>query len=110
MAQAEENRPEQGVNPEDQERIAKIPVRKDTYDSDLEGPRTHKIDEIASSLFQPRPEEKHDAQMVKRKIRLAAARMDQMQPTAAFNTSAVVGQVANPSVLRFAPAAADPCA
>ena len=37
-------------------------------------------------------------QMVKREVKLAAARMDQVQATAAFNTGAVLGQVANPSV------------
>tara|TARA_Y100001960_G_scaffold319096_1_gene389935 strand:- start:598 stop:1785 length:1188 start_codon:yes stop_codon:yes gene_type:complete len=37
-------------------------------------------------------------QMVKREVKLAAARMDQVQATASFNTGAVLGQVANPSV------------
>ena len=32
-------------------------------------------------------------QMVKREVRLAAARMDQVQATAAFNTGAVIGNV-----------------
>ena len=42
----------------------------------------------------PQPKRK----MVKREVKLAAARMDQVQATAAFNTSAVIGQVANPRV------------
>ena len=35
---------------------------------------------------------------LKREVKLAAARMDQVQATASFNTGAVLGQVANPNV------------
>ena len=42
----------------------------------------------------PQPKRK----MVKREVKLAAARMDQVQATASFNTGAVIGQVANPGV------------
>ncbi len=42
----------------------------------------------------PQPKRK----MVKREVKLAAARMDQVEATAAFNTGAVIGQVANPRV------------
>ncbi len=37
-------------------------------------------------------------QMVRREVRLTAARMDRVQATAAFNTGAVIRQVANPRV------------
>ncbi len=38
-------------------------------------------------------------QMVRRKVGLAPARMDQVRATAAFNTGAVIGQVAHPGVI-----------
>ena len=49
----------------------------------------------------PQPKRK----MVKREVKLAAARMDQVQATASFNTGAVVGRVSSPGV-NFSRAAA----
>jgi len=40
-------------------------------------------------------------QMVKREMHLAAARMDQVQATASFNTKAVIGNVSTPTVALF---------
>ena len=51
-------------------------------------------DQAAGAAQDSQPKRK----MVKREVKLAAARMDQVQATAAFNTGAVIGQVANPRV------------